>query len=45
MTIILASIFKKYKLSFPPGFVPPHKVDNFTLELEGGLPLKVSQRA
>lgn len=44
MTIILASIFRKYKLEFPPGFIPPRRVDNFTVELEGGLPLHVSRR-
>ncbi|KAF5268200.1 hypothetical protein FOXYS1_908 [Fusarium oxysporum] len=45
LTIALASFFRKYKLSFPPGFIPPRKVDNFTVELYGGLPLKVSRRA
>ncbi|OHF01530.1 hypothetical protein CORC01_03286 [Colletotrichum orchidophilum] len=45
MTIILASILRKYKITFPSGFLPPRRVDNFTVELEGGLPLKVSPRA
>ncbi|KAH0423588.1 cytochrome p450 [Colletotrichum camelliae] len=45
LTLILASILRKYKITFPSGFLPPRRVDNFTVELEGGLPLKVSPRA
>ncbi|KAF5496250.1 Cytochrome P450 monooxygenase sdnE [Colletotrichum fructicola] len=45
LTLILASILRKYKITFPSGFLPPRRVDNFTVELEGGLPLQVSPRA
>ncbi|KAF9873228.1 cytochrome p450 [Colletotrichum karsti] len=45
LIIVLATIFRKYKLSFPSGFIPPRRVDNFTIELEGGLPLKMTPRA
>ncbi|KAM5385660.1 hypothetical protein ACJZ2D_000859 [Fusarium nematophilum] len=44
MTIILASLFRRYAFKFPPGFIPPERNDVFTLELEGGLPLEVSAR-
>ncbi|CAI0646462.1 unnamed protein product [Colletotrichum noveboracense] len=45
LTLILASILRKYKITFPSGFLPPRRVDNFTVELEGGLPLQVSPQA
>ncbi|KAH9236627.1 hypothetical protein K456DRAFT_1436538 [Colletotrichum gloeosporioides 23] len=45
LTLILASILRNYKITFPSGFLPPRRVDNFTVELEGGLPLQVSPQA
>ncbi|KAK1506561.1 uncharacterized protein CCOS01_16420 [Colletotrichum costaricense] len=45
MLVALASILRRYKITFPSGFLPPRRVDNFTIELERGLPLKVSPRA
>ncbi|KAK7697316.1 hypothetical protein SLS64_013664 [Diaporthe eres] len=42
---ILAHFFRKYKMSLPEDFVPPRKVDMFTLEHERpGIPIKVSTR-
>lgn len=43
--IILAHFFRKYKMSLPEDFVPPRKVDVFTLEYERpGIPINVSAR-
>lgn len=44
MTLILASMFRKYKFKFPEGFIPPNRVDVFTMELEHGLELNVVPR-
>ncbi|KAF6814866.1 hypothetical protein CSOJ01_03877 [Colletotrichum sojae] len=44
MALTLASLFRKYEMGLPEGFVPPRRVDCFTLELEGGLPLKFRRR-
>lgn len=43
--MILAHFFRKYKMSLPEDFVPPRKVDVFTLEYERpGIPINVSAR-
>lgn len=43
--IILAQFFRKYRMSLPEDFVPPRKVDVFTLEYERpGIPINVSVR-
>ncbi|GJC84906.1 N-acetyltryptophan 6-hydroxylase ivoC [Colletotrichum liriopes] len=45
ITIILAHFFRRYKMSLPADFVPPRKVDVFTLEYEKpGIPISVSVR-
>lgn len=41
----MAHFFRKYKMSLPEDFVPPRKVDVFTLEYERpGMPINVSVR-
>lgn len=43
--IVLAHFFRRYKMSLPEDFVPPRKVDVFTLEYEKpGIPINVSIR-
>ncbi|KZL86099.1 cytochrome p450 [Colletotrichum incanum] len=45
ITIILAHFFRRYKMSLPDDFVPPRKVDVFTLEYEKpGILINVSVR-
>lgn len=43
--IVLAHFFRKYKMSLPGDFVPPRRVDVFTLEYEKpGIPVNISIR-
>ncbi|OLN86993.1 Benzoate 4-monooxygenase 2 [Colletotrichum chlorophyti] len=45
ITIVLAYVFHKYKMNLPADFIPPRRVDVFTLEYEKpGIPVKVSVR-